>query len=1303
MAGHFNKHNRSNPGHLIIVTALILSSIIWLGFLFNQSHGIDPIKNEKIQEHFAQIRGKFPEAGREVLINRYLIQNNYDLLSSITADLRRHHSALLELLDSIDATSDPKINKKVTELGNLIDRHDDIISNFMSHDAIQKNSLNHILNNIDSITSQEPSNTVLTELIDNIENDILLLHMGRSDAYLRTDIIKNIIRLEVLLEKLPPKIHEPLNIWIKHVRLVLKVEKEISSTITQIIQTPLVLDDLRNDFHHWFSKQIRQANIYRHLLFLFAVFLFIYAGWGYFQLRAYSIKLKHTLKDLEFIKFAVDQHAIVSTADVNGNITYINEHFCHISGYSAKELLGKNHRIIKSDQHPTSYFRKMWRTITKGNVWHGEIKNAKKNGGYYWVYATIVPFLDSKGEPYQYISIRTDITAQKEMEEKLARQQKSFLMSLTDTIGEGVCAVGKDGYCTFINREGELLLGWSRKEFIGMPAYKIMTLANSKDTCHKSLIDNLALFKQVRQNGRYCSDEDLFIKKDGSRFPASVVAQPLIIDGEYQGTVIAFQDISKRKKQEKELKEAKQIAEDASKAKSMFLANTSHEIRTPMNAIIGMSYLALQTELSDKQRDYINKIYQAGNNLLGIINDILDFSKIEAGKLSLEETSFALSDVLDDVITVLKPNAAKKQIEIIEHTATNIPERLKGDPLRLRQIITNLVSNSVKFTHEGKITIEVKLLEHSAQRIKLQFIISDTGIGMTEKQIQNLFQAFSQADGSTTRRYGGTGLGLTICKKLVKMMGGDIDVSSTYGKGSTFYFTAWFGEVRQEIPKTVHGLRIFVAEARKSDQQILLKALHGLPVEVKTAQHEYDLITRIKNAAQQGDPFDIIIINSPLASRSGLLVASDIRYLESDGQHYKIILTYNRDDKKSISKELSSVVDLILEKPVSQAAVTNALISLYQSADSGVIIPKEILPDLNDMKVLLVEDNPVNQQIAKELLESQGVIVTIANNGAEAVKLLKQHTATFDAVLMDLQMPEMDGYEATRHLRNDSSFNGLPIIAMTAHAMKEERQKCLATGMNDHITKPVVPNVLYSTLAKYFTRSPHPHPAQKPTLPEKNNVEMKLPEIEYLDIDKGVANFNENKALYLKILRQFYNNQKNTITDIRSALESNKIETAMRLAHTLKGLAGSIGADSIEYNATILESACHDNYPGTPFDNIVAELEAQLVPLLLAIERKLPEPEQPPGNGETVKEIDREALQEILQKLAILLKSSDGDAIDEFKSHAAILRSSLSEKDYITLASAIDNFAFEQALEKINSIADIQEIALSNEPIMEST
>ncbi|PHV11763.1 response regulator [Chitinimonas sp. BJB300] len=503
---------------------------------------------------------------------------------------------------------------------------------------------------------------------------------------------------------------------------------------------------------------------------------------------------------------------------------------------------------------------------------------------------------------------------------------------------------------------------------------------------------------------------------------------------------------------------ARKHAEESTRAKSMFLANMSHEIRTPMNAIIGMAHLALKTPLTPKQRDYIDKIHNAGLSLLGVINDILDFSKIEAGRLDVESVDFDLDDVLANVASVTNARAHAKGLGYTFDIPANIPQRLKGDPLRLGQILINLLNNAVKFTEEGKVTLSAALEKQDTRGIRIRFNVRDTGIGMTEEEVTRLFQAFTQADGSTTRKFGGTGLGLSISRRLVEMMGGKIGVQSRVGEGALFHFTALF-----------------------------------------------------------------------------------------------------------------------------QAATTPSKQPTPETPSS--------LPSFGGVRVLLVEDNEINQQIAQELLQAAGVNVTVANNGREALdKLLAVEPAPFDLVLLDVQMPVMDGFATIRAIRAEPSLTDLPVVAMTAHALLEEKQRCLDSGMNDHLAKPITPQALFDTVAHWAAR-------HSVTVVDATSTDVNLPDLPGLNVVSGLARTLGDKTLYLALLQRFYKEQAGVTERIRTALP-NELALAHRLAHTLKSVAGLIGATEVQRLAADIESKLEQ--PTAP--NITVELDqlARVLNQLLA-------------------------------------------------------------------------------------------------------
>jgi PAS domain S-box-containing protein len=561
------------------------------------------------------------------------------------------------------------------------------------------------------------------------------------------------------------------------------------------------------------------------------------------------------------------------------------------------------------------------------------------------------------------------------------------------------------------------------------------------------------------------------------------------------------QDITEFKKLEADLIAAKDTAEEATKAKSAFLANMSHEIRTPMNAIIGLSHLALKTSLTAKQRDYLNKIHNAGTSLLGVINDILDFSKIEAGKLDLEATSFGLDEVIATVTTLTAQKAHEKGLELLAHIAPDIPERLLGDPLRLGQILTNFVNNAVKFTERGEIRVNIELLERTGAQVQLKFSVRDTGIGMTPEQSAKLFQPFTQADMSTTRKHGGTGLGLTICRRLVELMGGRIWFESQAGVGSTFYFTVRVGVstvsgLGRAIPERLSQLRVLVVDDNAAAREIIQEPLSAFVKQVSAVASGEEAVAAVK-AQDLTAPFDVIFMDWRMPGMDGLTASRHIKSDETLRQQPAIVLVtaFGREEVREEAERLR--LEGFLLKPVTKSMLVDTLVEVFAAVEQGgpaSSTPPDPVGRLAGARILLTEDNEINQQIAIELLESAGATVRVANHGREAVDLLVNgpQPPPFDLVLMDLQMPEMDGYQATTQLRADARFQTLPIIAMTAHATLEERQHCLAAGMNEHISKPIDPAVLYETCAR-FLAVPGPAPAaEQPSAKTESGTSVPL-------------------------------------------------------------------------------------------------------------------------------------------------------------------------------------------------------------------
>ncbi len=776
--------------------------------------------------------------------------------------------------------------------------------------------------------------------------------------------------------------------------------------------------------------------------------------------------------------------------------------------------------------------------------------------------------------------------------------------------------------------------------------------------------------------------------------------------------------------QKDELAVAKKKAEEATELKSMFLANMSHEIRTPMNAIIGLSHLALKTPLNSKQRDYVSKVHNAGTSLLSIINDILDFSKVEAGKLDLESVEFDLDGVISSVTTVTAQKAHEKGLEFLADVSSALPPTLVGDPLRLGQVLTNLVNNAIKFTERGEIRLRIELVERTGEKVQLKFSVRDTGIGMTREQAERLFQPFTQADMSTTRKHGGTGLGLTISRRLVELMGGRIGLESEPGIGSTFFFTAWLGvgsdrAAGRIVPERLRDLRILVVDDNPAAREILQEPLRVLTARVDTVASGAEALAAVQ-LHDATDPYDVVFMDWRMPGLDGLQTSRRIKSDETLHRQPAIVLVtaFGRDEVRDEAERLN--LDGFLVKPVTKSMIVDTLVGLFAEptgpgAEAALASPAQGTP-LRGIRVLLTEDNEINQQIAVELLEAAGASVRVAHHGREAVELLFDgpQPPPFDVVLMDLQMPEMDGHQATVKIRSDPRFGQLPIVAMTAHATHEERQRCLAAGMNDHLPKPIDPVALVEIVGRYAGHrtveatqvdpglagdtSESPPAEQVSGAQERGRLvrsprEMPgtpmtevLPEIEGLDTADGLARVAGNRALYWKLLRQFTEQQASAPAEIHQALETGDRARAERLAHTLKGVAGNLGARRLQEAAGNLEKEIRD---GRPVDDIEAArqrtgeaLEGLLSQLSTA---GFPAPSAPATSATAP--VDPAAAQAAVRDLARLLADFDAGAVELLETREAVLQSLFSATEWPAFQQAVEAYAFEDALGRLNRVA----------------
>ncbi len=1012
------------------------------------------------------------------------------------------------------------------------------------------------------------------------------------------------------------------------------------------------------------------------------------------KLKLANERLSATLRELEFQQRALDEHAIVSIADNRGRIVYVNRKFSEISHYTKEELVGQDHRILNSGYHPKAFFNEMWRTIECGQVWHGEIRNRRRDGSFYWVESTIVPFMDEQVRPERYISVRTDITARKVLEEQLS-EQRAFYERISETMGEGLYVQDGEGRCIYMNSEAEKMLGWTREELLGHPVHDIIHRVTAQGEPLPAA--NCPILLAVKANGDWQGDDQVFVRKNGTTFPIEATSRAIVRNGVSYGSVVAFSDISERKNSEltvrmaqerlnlalegsglalwdwnithdrvylsdrwslmmggeqqdsvlgsaellglahpderpmleanlvavlkgqsefysvefrvqhkdagwvwihthgkvaerdaagrvtrmtgtnaditgrhqaeETLRLAKEAAEAASRAKGDFLANMSHEIRTPMNGIIGMTELALDTDLSHEQREYLSLVQSSADALLTILNDILDFSKIESGKLDIETIEFSLENMLRETMKSLAIRAHQKQLELLLHVASDVPDRLLGDPGRLRQVIVNLVGNAIKFTASGEIEVEVICLAGAAQgHTWLQFSVRDTGIGIPRDKFKTIFESFSQADTSTTRRYGGTGLGLTISSQLVQLMGGQIGLESIVGHGSNFHFTLDMqmlsGSPLADYQQTgrIAGMSVLIADDNATNQRLLQEMLCRWKMRPTVTSSGCEALTELARANAAGQPYALALLDLQMPDMDGFELTERIR--RHPECHVKTLMMLTSEGQRGHAARCR-------ELGVSEQSVP---LTTRHSL-------KEMRRRLN---LLLAEDNAVNQTLATRLLEKLGHTVTVANNGIEAV----QHwqNGQFDAILMDVDMPEMNGYQATERIRELEKISGahIRIVAMTAYAMQGAREECLSHGMDGYLAKPIDTEALWQELDSLVQRA------------ESWAV---VKQLVVADFDQARQIMDDSRELFDEIAALFLADAPPHMQHIKDALLQSDADAVRHSAHTLKGMAGIFAAERTLRTAERVEQTA-----GLPACiEAVAQLEAALSELLDAI------------------------------------------------------------------------------------------------------
>jgi|GEM_PF-2150239 len=766
--------------------------------------------------------------------------------------------------------------------------------------------------------------------------------------------------------------------------------------------------------------------------------------------------------------------------------------------------------------------------------------------------------------------------------------------------------------------------------------------------------------------------------------------------GNLLGVLGIARDITRMRTLMEELDQARRDAQHANATKSLFLANMSHEIRTPMNAIIGMAYLALKSDLTPRQRDYIGKMHHAAQSLLVLLNDILDFSKVEAGRLELEHSRFNLEDVVGNSMTMLSPRAQEKELELLlDLTEPLLLDRAKlliGDAYRLGQIVTNLLSNAVKFTHQGYVKLTIRIEAEDGDTITFRFSVTDSGIGMTHEQVANLFQVFTQADGSTTRKYGGTGLGLTIAKKLVELMEGAIRVESAIEQGSCFTFTARFALARSggESSPALIGhdrMRALVVDDNPEARQVLCGLLTAMGIGahfnsrgIESAAGGAQALQMVQTAEAEGIPYNLLLLDWVMPDMDGARTLKALGLAEPAHPPLVVVVSaYNTDAMHETARRLWPA-SRFLPKPVLPEMLYGLLREMTGEGPTPGKVHDETesaITGLGGMRVLVVEDNPINRQLAVELLELRGVTVDVAHHGGEALETMAAHLVDcYDLILMDLQMPVMDGYETVHRLRMDRRYDTVPIVAMSAHVLAEERERCTSLGMQDHVCKPIEPDALYAVLSRYYSKgegltagSPRTlHPGTKPP----TTIPAALLRVKGLEMGKGLRHSGNKVDIYLTLLRCFLADHADDPARIRTAMAEERWGDAERIAHTLKGLIGNIGASEAWASAETLEHAIRERH--ATWEECLTKLSALFIPLVSALSEHFPA--QSDGGDERPGGVGSAPLPSWFDEFEFLLDAGDFHATTLWETGKTELTGLLSTRTISRISSALDNFDF---------------------------
>jgi PAS domain S-box-containing protein len=864
--------------------------------------------------------------------------------------------------------------------------------------------------------------------------------------------------------------------------------------------------------------------------------------------------------------------------DVRTNAVYFSPRWKEMLGYADHEIV-HDYSEWESRVHPEDRARaqatiRAYLDDPGAEAYVLEHRLRCKDGSYRWILARGVALRDAAGRPYRMAGSHTDITPRRKMEQRL-RDEEALYHSLVETLPLNIFRKDREGRFTFGNGRFLQALGKTLDEVRGKTDFDFYPreLAEKYRTDDMRVMATEELFEATEEH----------VRADGEKIYVQVLKTPVYDARQHVvGTQAIFWDVTDKKRAEEALHRAREAAEAASRAKSTFLANMSHEIRTPLGAVIGMTELVLDTPLTAEQRDYLEIVRKSADSLLGVINDILDFSKIEAGKMDLDQVPFDLRDLLGDVLATLGLRAHQKGLELAGEVAADVPQAVVGDPQRLRQVLVNLVGNAVKFTEKGEVVVSVSVARPSLahpmpQTTFVQFAVKDTGIGIPSEKQRMIFDPFSQADGGTTRKYGGTGLGLTISARLVEMFGGRLEVESAPGRGTTFHFLLPF-EVATDVPASrpvdperVRGLSVLVVDDNATNRRILEETLAGWEMRPTCVEGGEQALAALEQAQRAGEPFTLVLLDAQMPGMDGFMLAETIKQ-RPELAVATVMMLSSAGQPGSMARRRELGITTHLTKPVKQAELWKAILAALgedggeRGAQRVERQPEALHAPRSALHILLAEDNPFNQKLALGLLGKEGHSVVVVGNGTEAVARAEREA--FDLILMDVQMPEMDGFQATAAIRRREAASGrrTPILAMTAYAMKGDRERCLAAGMDGYVSKPIRARELFDAIAGAVG------PARPP-----GGAEVEAPgPADSPDWGVALERVGGDRGLLSELVRLFLQQCPGWVGDLRRGLAAGDAAVLKRAAHDLKSCLGNFGARAAFEQAYRVERMARD-------------------------------------------------------------------------------------------------------------------------------